>query len=48
MAEQHQRLSADVPPMKDVMDTVTQIVTQDTEPDPEGGPGQAHQEACGP
>ena len=37
--EQHQRLSADVPPMKDVMDTITQIVTQDTEPDPEGGPG---------
>jgi Transposase DDE domain/Transposase domain (DUF772) len=37
--EQHQRLSADAPPMKDVMDTIAQIVTQDTEPDPEGGPG---------
>lgn len=37
--EQHQRLSEDVPPMKDVMDTIAQIVTQDTEPDPEGGPG---------
>jgi len=36
---QHQRLSADAPPMKDVMDTIAQIVTQDTEPDPEGGPG---------
>lgn len=37
--EQHQRLSADMPPLKDVMDTITQITTQDTEPDPEGGPG---------
>ena len=37
--EQHQRLSEDAPPMKDVMDTIAQIVTQDTEPDPEGGPG---------
>src|SRR5215472_11610214 len=37
--EQHQPLSADTPPMQDVMDTIAQIVTQDTEPDPEGGPG---------
>jgi len=37
--EQHQRLSADMPPLKVVMDTITQIATQDTEPDPEGGPG---------
>jgi Transposase DDE domain/Transposase domain (DUF772) len=37
--EQHQRLSADMPPLKAVMDTITQITTQDTEPDPEGGPG---------
>jgi hypothetical protein len=37
--EQHQRLSAAAPPMKDVMDTIAQIVTQDTEPDPVGGPG---------
>ena len=29
----------DVPPLQDVMDTIAQIVTQDTEPDPEGGPG---------
>jgi hypothetical protein len=37
--EQHQRLSEEALPMKDVMDTIVQIVTQDTEPDPEGGPG---------
>jgi hypothetical protein len=37
--EQHQRLSADAPPMKDVMDTIAQIVMQDTAPDPAGGPG---------
>lgn len=37
--EQHQCLAEDAPPMKDVMDTIAQIVTQDTEPDPEGGPG---------
>src|SRR4030095_5719250 len=37
--EQHQNLSADLPPLKAVMDTITQIATQDTEPDPEGGPG---------
>ncbi len=37
--EQHQRLVEDVPPMQDVMDTIAQIVTQDIEPDPEGGPG---------
>src|SRR5262245_3801743 len=37
--EQPQRLSAEMPPMKDVRDTITQIVTQDTEPAPEGGAG---------
>jgi len=37
--EQHQRLSAELPPLKAVMDTITQLITQDTEPDPEGGPG---------
>ena len=37
--EQHPRLSADRPPLKALMDTITQITTQDTEPDPEGGPG---------
>ena len=37
--EQHQRLVEEVPPLKDVMDTIAQIVTQDTEPDPDGGPG---------
>jgi hypothetical protein len=29
----------DAPPIQDVMDTIAQIVTQDTEPDPAGGPG---------
>ena len=38
--EQQQRLLADAPPMQDVMDTIAQIVTQDTAPDPEGGPGR--------
>ena len=37
--ERHQRLVEDVPPLQDVMDTIAQIGTQDTEPDPEGGPG---------
>jgi hypothetical protein len=37
--EQHQRLLADLPPLQAVMDTLTHIATQDTEPDPEGGPG---------
>jgi hypothetical protein len=37
--EQHQRLMEDVPPLQDVMDTIAQIIMQDTEPDPEGGPG---------
>jgi hypothetical protein len=37
--EQHQRLVEDMPPLKDVMDTIAQIATQDTEPDPDGGPG---------
>jgi hypothetical protein len=34
--EQYQRLSAALPPLKAVMDTITQIITQDTEPDPGG------------
>jgi hypothetical protein len=37
--EQHQRLVEEVPPLQDVMDTIAQIIMQDTEPDPEGGPG---------
>jgi hypothetical protein len=37
--EQHQRLLTELPPLKAVMDTLTQIATQDTEPDPTGGPG---------
>ena len=40
--EQHQRLVEDMPSLQDVMDTVAQIIMQDTEPDPEGGPGGKH------
>jgi Transposase DDE domain len=36
--EQHQRLVEDVPPLKDVLDTIAQMVTQDTAPAPDGGP----------
>jgi hypothetical protein len=32
-------LSAHAPPRKEVLDTIVQVVTQDTAPDPEGGPG---------
>ena len=37
--EQHQRLVEEGFPLQDVMDTIAQIVTQDTEPTPDGGPG---------
>ena len=37
--EQHQCLVEEVPALEDVMNTIAQIVTQDTEPDPDGGPG---------
>ena len=37
--EQQHTLAAQAPPIKEVMETITQIITQDTEPDPEGGPG---------
>jgi hypothetical protein len=37
--EQQQTLATEQPPLKEVMETITQIVTQDTEPDPGGGPG---------
>ena len=37
--EQQQTLAAQHPPLKEVMETITQIITQDTEPDPGGGPG---------
>jgi hypothetical protein len=36
---QQQRLSAQEPPLQEVLETIEQIVAQDTEPDPEGGPG---------
>src|SRR6266446_6047334 len=36
---QQQRLSAQEPPMQEMLETIDQIVTQDTEPDPEEGPG---------
>jgi hypothetical protein len=34
-----QTLAAQDAPLKEAMGTITQIITQDTEPDPEGGPG---------
>jgi hypothetical protein len=37
--EQHQHLVEEVPPLQDVMETIAQIGTQNTEPDPDGGPG---------
>ena len=36
---QQQRLAAQESPIQDVMETIEQMVAQDTEPDPEGGPG---------
>src|SRR5215475_13196707 len=36
--EQQQTLAAEQPPLQEVMETITQILTQDTEPDPGGGP----------
>ena len=35
---QQQTLAAEQPPLKEVMETIAQIITQDTEPDPGGGP----------
>jgi hypothetical protein len=37
--EQHHTLAIQEPPLKEAMDTITQIITQDTAPDPDGGPG---------
>ena len=37
--EQPQCLVEDMPSLQDVMDTLAQIIMQDTEPAPEGGPG---------
>jgi hypothetical protein len=37
--EQQQTLATEPPPLKEVMETITPIVPQDTEPDPGGGPG---------
>lgn len=36
---QQQTLATEQPPLKEVMETITQIIVQDTEPDPGGGPG---------
>jgi Transposase DDE domain len=36
---QPQPLAAEPPPLKEVMETIAQILTQDTESDPGGGPG---------
>jgi len=37
--EQQQTLAVQGPPLKEVMETITQIITQDTEPDPESASG---------
>jgi len=37
--EQPQRLSAERPPLKAILDTITPMTTQETDPAPEGGPG---------
>lgn len=37
--EQQQRLAAQEPPLQEVLETLEQMVAQDTEPDLEGGPG---------
>jgi hypothetical protein len=37
--EQQPSLWVQEPPLQEMMDTIVQIVEQDTEPDPEGGPG---------
>ena len=37
--EQQHQLSAHEPPMQEMMETITHLIAQDTEPDPEGGPG---------
>ena len=38
--EQQQTLAAEQPPLQEVMETITQLITQDTEPDPGGGPSR--------
>jgi DDE family transposase/transposase-like protein DUF772 len=38
--EQQHTLVTQAPPIKEVMETIAQIVTQDTEPEPGGGPGR--------
>lgn len=37
--EQQQTLTAQELPLQEIMETITQIIAQDTAPDPEGGPG---------
>ena len=44
--EQHQRLVEEGAPLQDVMDPIARIVTPDTAPDPDGGPGGARIKAC--
>jgi Transposase DDE domain len=36
---QQQTLAAEPPPLQEVMESITQMIAQDTEPDPGGGPG---------
>jgi hypothetical protein len=37
---EQQTLAVQEAPLQEVMETITQIITQDTEPDPESGPGE--------
>jgi hypothetical protein len=37
--EQQHTLAAQAPPIQEVMETIAQMITQDTEPDPDGEPG---------
>jgi hypothetical protein len=37
--EQQHTLAVQAPPIQEGMEPITQMITQDTEPDPEGGPG---------
>ena len=41
-------LATQAPPIQEVMETIAQMITQDTEPAPDGEPGEAHQAARRP
>ena len=45
LAEQQHTLAAQTPPLQEVMETITQLIMQDTEPDP-GWTGRATYQAA--